>query len=118
MAGLFARLADGHLPPADANVSVLPAPSGARAVVVGGTAWHVVAADVDPAWVAAQVAHDPLVAPPAPARSGVQLVQSEQWEHHPRVQRALAPAPESRSGRHRTPAPCSRSGAGCAAAGK
>jgi hypothetical protein len=35
MAGLFARLADGHVPPAD----------------------------VDPAWVAAQVAHDPLAAP-------------------------------------------------------
>jgi hypothetical protein len=31
-----------------------------------------------------------LVAPPAPARSGVKLVQSEQWEHA-RVQRALAP---------------------------
>jgi GNAT superfamily N-acetyltransferase len=42
---------------------VLPAPSGARAVVVGGTAWHVVAADVDPAWVAAQVAADPIAAP-------------------------------------------------------
>ncbi|TFV53120.1 GNAT family N-acetyltransferase [Blastococcus sp. TF02A-35] len=36
---------------------------GARAVVVGGTAWHVVAADVDPSWAAAQVAHDPLAAP-------------------------------------------------------
>jgi GNAT superfamily N-acetyltransferase len=36
---------------------------GARAVVVGGTAWHVVAADVDPAWVAGAVAHDPLAAP-------------------------------------------------------
>jgi hypothetical protein len=38
MAGLFAGLAGGHVPPADADVSVLPAPSGARAVVVGGTA--------------------------------------------------------------------------------
>ena len=42
---------------------MLPAPLGARAVVVGGTGWHVVAADVDPAWVAAEVAHDPLAAP-------------------------------------------------------
>jgi GNAT superfamily N-acetyltransferase len=41
----------------------VPAPSGARALVVGGSAWHVVAADVDPEWVAAQVAHDPLAAP-------------------------------------------------------
>jgi GNAT superfamily N-acetyltransferase len=60
---LLARLAGGHVPPADASVSVLPAPLGARAVVVGGTAWHVVAADVDPAWVAAEVAHDPVAAP-------------------------------------------------------
>ncbi len=41
----------------------MPAPSGARAVVVGGTAWHVVAADVDPAWVAEAVADDPIAAP-------------------------------------------------------
>ena len=41
----------------------VPAPSGVRALVVGGTAWHVVAADVDPAWVAAQVASDPIEVP-------------------------------------------------------
>jgi GNAT superfamily N-acetyltransferase len=41
----------------------VPAPSGGRALVVGGTAWHVVAADVDPCWVAAQVADDPITAP-------------------------------------------------------
>ncbi|WP_104524138.1 hypothetical protein [Blastococcus atacamensis] len=44
-------------------MTVLPAPLGARAVVVGGTAWHVVAADVDPEWVAHQVAPDPIGAP-------------------------------------------------------
>ena len=44
-------------------MTVLPAPPGARAVVVGGTAWHVVAADVEPEWVAAQVADDPIGAP-------------------------------------------------------
>jgi GNAT superfamily N-acetyltransferase len=92
---------------------VLPAPSGARAVVVGATAWHVVAADVDPSWVTAQVADDPiaaplsarflaaladrvgaepgtldavLVAPPAVA-GGVPLVPAE--IDHPRVRRAL-----------------------------
>jgi len=91
----------------------------APALVVGGTAWHVVAADVDPAWVAAQVAHDPvaaplgarfltaladrvgaepgvldavLVAPAAPVRPGIVLVPAEVGDH-PRVQRAL---------RHRT----------------
>lgn len=63
MSGLLARLAGGHVPPADSSVTVLPAPSGARAVVVGGTAWHVVAADVDPDWVAAQTAADPIAAP-------------------------------------------------------
>ncbi|MCW2634331.1 MAG: uncharacterized protein JWQ99_698 [Blastococcus sp.] len=93
---------------------MLPAPAGARAVVVGGTAWHVVAADVDPTWVAAQVAGDPiaaplgarfltaladrvgaepgvldvvLVAPPAPVAPGLDLVRAEL--DHPRVRRAL-----------------------------
>ena len=42
---------------------MVPAPSGARAVVVGGTAWHLVGADVDPAWVADAVADDPVAAP-------------------------------------------------------
>ena len=95
-------------------MTVLPAPLGARAVVVGGSAWHVVAADVDPSWVAAAVAHDPiaaplgarflaaladrvgaepgsldavLVAPPAPAEVAVELVPAEL--DHPRVRRAL-----------------------------
>jgi GNAT superfamily N-acetyltransferase len=116
---LFRRLAAGETPPADASVTTVPAPLGAPALVVGGTAWHVVAADVDPAWVAAQVAHDPLaaplgarfltaladrvgvepgvldavlVAPPAPVRPGVPLVPAD-VDDHPRVQRAL---------RHRT----------------
>jgi GNAT superfamily N-acetyltransferase len=44
-------------------VTTVPAPSGARAVVVGGTAWHVVAADVDPAWVQEAVSDDPIAAP-------------------------------------------------------
>ena len=91
---------------------MLPAPSGARAVVVGGTAWHVVAADVDPKWIAAQVADDPIAAPlsarflaaladrvgaepgtldavlvaPAPAAE-LPLVRAE--VDHPRVRRAL-----------------------------
>jgi hypothetical protein len=63
LAGLFDRIAEGQVPPADASVTSLPAPLGARAVVVGGTAWHVVAADVDPSWVAESVAHDPIAAP-------------------------------------------------------
>jgi GNAT superfamily N-acetyltransferase len=91
---------------------VLPAPLGARAVVVGGSAWHVVAADVDPAWVAAEVAHDPIAAPlnarflsaladvvgyepgtldsvlvAPPGVSDLDLIPAE--VDHPRVQRAL-----------------------------
>ncbi len=60
---LLGRLAAGEVPPADGRVTTVPAPTGARAVVVGGTAWHVVAADVDPGWVADAVAHDPIAAP-------------------------------------------------------
>ena len=113
------RLAAGHVPPADARVTTVPAPLGARALVVGGTSWHVVAADVEPDWVAGQVAGDPvtaplgarflaalagrvgaepgvldavLVAPPAPARPGLDLVPVD-LAGHPRVERAL---------RHRT----------------
>jgi GNAT superfamily N-acetyltransferase len=94
----------------------VPAPLGARALVVGGTAWHIVAADVDPSWVAAEVAHDPvaaplgarflaaladrvdaepgvldavLVAPAPPAGPGVELVEVEPGPH-PRVRRAMA----------------------------
>jgi GNAT superfamily N-acetyltransferase len=94
-------------------VTVVPAPSGTRALVVGGTAWHVVAADVDPDWVRAAVAHDPIaaplgarflaaladrvgaepgvldavmVAPPPAAGPGLPLVAAE--VDHPRVRRA------------------------------
>jgi GNAT superfamily N-acetyltransferase len=91
---------------------VLPAPPGARAVVVGGTAWHVVAADVGAAWVAAEVAGDPIAAPlnarflsaladrvgyepgtldnllvAPPGDSSLELVPAE--IDHPRVARAL-----------------------------
>jgi GNAT superfamily N-acetyltransferase len=114
IAEILDRLARGDEPPADSSVTVLPTPPGARAIVVGGTAWHVVAADVDPAWVRAAVAHDPvaaplgarflaaladrvgvepgsldavLVAPGPPAGPGLELVPAE--VDHPRVRRAL-----------------------------
>ncbi|SCX57386.1 hypothetical protein SAMN03159343_3657 [Klenkia marina] len=46
-------------------MTVRPAPLGARAVVVGGTAWAWVAADVDPRWVQGWIAAapDPIAAP-------------------------------------------------------
>jgi GNAT superfamily N-acetyltransferase len=116
LAGLLGRLAAGETPPADAGVTTVPAPLGAPALVVGGTAWHVVAADVDPVWVADRVAADPvaaplgarflgaladevgaepgvldavLLAPPAPVAPGLPLVEQTPGEH-PRVARALA----------------------------
>ena len=93
-----------------------PAPLGAPAVVVGGTAWSWVAADVDPAWVDAWIAASPdpvaaplsarflaaladrtgvepgvvdavLVAPPAPVVPSLSL-QPLHAADHPRVQRA------------------------------
>jgi hypothetical protein len=121
LVALLDQLAVGDAPPADASVLTVPAPAlldGRRvgALVVGGTAWHVVAADVDPTWVAAQVADDPiaaplgarfltalaeqvgaepgvldavLVGPAAPAGPGLELAEVPPGEH-PRVQRAVA----------------------------
>ncbi|SSC25460.1 Hypothetical protein KLENKIAIHU_4084, partial [Klenkia terrae] len=109
-------LAAGEDPAADGSVTTQPAPLGARAVVVGGTAWAYVGADVDPAWVAAWVAASPdpvaaplsarflsaladetgvepgvvdavLVAPTAPVAPAIPL-QPLQAADHPRVQRA------------------------------
>ena len=109
-------MAAGEDPAADGSVTTQPAPLGARAVVVGGTAWAYVAADVDPAWVAAWVAASPdpvaaplsarflsvladetgvepgvvdavLVAPTAPVAPALPL-QPLQAADHPRVQRA------------------------------
>src|SRR3954470_21960202 len=115
LGGLLGRLAAGCAPAADARVTLLPAPGGERAIVVGGTAWHVVAADVEPEWVAQAVAHDPiaaplgarflaaladrvgaepgsldalLVGPPAPVEAALTLEPAD--SEHPRVQRARA----------------------------
>ena len=120
LSALLDRLAAGETPPADASVTTVPAPAvldgrRARALVVGGTGWHVVAADVDPGWVAAQVAHRPieaplgarflaaladrvgaepgvldavLVAPGPPVAPGLELVEAVP-DDHPRVRRAL-----------------------------
>ena len=69
---------------------MLPAPLGARAVVVGGTAWHVVAADVDPEWVAEAVTPDP-IAVPLGARFLAAL--ADRVGHEPGVLDALLVAP-------------------------
>ncbi|SDP36034.1 Acetyltransferase (GNAT) family protein [Klenkia soli] len=106
----------GDPPPADGTVTTRPAPLGAPAVVVGGTAWACVAADVDPGWVTAWIAASPdpvaaplsarflaaladetgvepgvvdavLVAPHVPVAPGLP-VQPLEAADHPRVQRA------------------------------
>jgi len=53
LAALLRAAVGGSPPPHDGRVIVVPAPRGARAAIVGFTGHHVVAADVDPAWVAA-----------------------------------------------------------------
>lgn len=54
LVALFADLARGNFPPADGRTAAMPAPTGAAAAVLAFTAHCVVAADVDPAWIAAQ----------------------------------------------------------------
>lgn len=54
LAQLFADLARGVYPPADGHTEPMPAPPGASAAVLAFTAHSVVAADVDPVWVAEQ----------------------------------------------------------------
>jgi GNAT superfamily N-acetyltransferase len=63
LAALLDEAARGRFPPPDGTLAVLPAPPGASMAVVGFTAHHVVAADVEPEWVAAQPPGDDLSAP-------------------------------------------------------
>jgi GNAT superfamily N-acetyltransferase len=52
LARVLADATRGAPPPVDGLTELVPAPSGARAAIVGFTGHHVVAADVDPVWVA------------------------------------------------------------------
>jgi GNAT superfamily N-acetyltransferase len=62
LAALLEDAARGRFPDPDGQVELLPA-AGAAAAVVGFTAHHVVAADVAPEWVSAQLPEDDLSAP-------------------------------------------------------
>jgi GNAT superfamily N-acetyltransferase len=66
VAVLLRRVADGHPPPADGSVTVLPQPPGPVAGILAFTEHHVVAADVDPDWVRRLLPHGDLSAPLAP----------------------------------------------------
>lgn len=63
LAALFAGVAAGRFPPADGAVRVLPHPGGPVAGVLSFTAHHLVVADVEPAWVHAQLPPGDLAAP-------------------------------------------------------
>jgi hypothetical protein len=63
LAALLEEAARGRFPPADGAVEVLPAPPGRSMAVVAFTAHHVIAADVEPEWVRAQLPAGDLSAP-------------------------------------------------------
>lgn len=67
LGALLAGVARGRFPPPDGSVTVLPQPSARDAGVFGFTAHAVIAADLDPAWVRAQLPPGDLSAPLAPA---------------------------------------------------
>ena len=106
----------GEFPPVDLRTEVVPQPPGPVAGLLAFTGHHVVAADVDPAWVASLLPDGDVVAPvqpafvaalaerlgrtfdaydlvlAAPALDGpppVDLVRVDDLSHHPRVARAL-----------------------------
>jgi hypothetical protein len=60
---LLQSAALGQFPPADGEVEVLPPPPGPADAVLAFTAHHVVAADVDPEWVAQTLRSDDVGAP-------------------------------------------------------
>lgn len=64
---LMAEVAEGRPPPADGEVEVLPQPPGPVAGILAFNAHHVIAADVDPAWVHERLQPWELSAPVAPA---------------------------------------------------
>lgn len=67
VADLLARAVRGEHPPEDGCTEVLPQPPGPVAAVLAFAAHHVVAADVDPAWVRARLPDGNLSAPVGPA---------------------------------------------------
>jgi len=65
LADLLRRAAAGDPPPADGSVTVLPQAPGPVAAVLAFTNHHVIAADVEPAWVHDRLAHGDMSAPVA-----------------------------------------------------
>jgi GNAT superfamily N-acetyltransferase len=67
VADLLARAARGEPPPDDGRTEVLPQPPGPVAAVLAFAGHHVVAADVDAAWVRERLPDGDLSAPVGPA---------------------------------------------------
>ena len=88
---LLRAVAQGSPPPVDGLVDVLPRPPGVRAAVLGFTGHHVIAADVDPAWVHARIAPWDLNAPFSPA---FLAALEEQVGGHANTQDAVLVAPD------------------------
>lgn len=63
---LFDAVIRGVFPPADGTTNVLPRPAGAIGAILSFTAHHIVAADIDPAWVETRCPRYDLQAPLAP----------------------------------------------------
>jgi hypothetical protein len=63
LADILRGIERGVFPAPDLSITVLPAPSDRDTCVIGLTAHIVVAADVDPAWVAEQLDLDDIAAP-------------------------------------------------------
>jgi GNAT superfamily N-acetyltransferase len=64
---LLSRAVAGRPPPEDGRTEVLPQPPGPVAAVLAFASHHVVAADVDPDWVAGRLPGGDLAAPVGPA---------------------------------------------------
>jgi GNAT superfamily N-acetyltransferase len=116
LAAVFANVAAGVFPPADGTIDVLPSPEGPVDALIALTGRHIIAADIDPAWVAERLrpgdfitpmsAHfigelaakirgrpvvlDALLCAPSGAAPSIELSEVDALREHPRVAVALA----------------------------
>jgi GNAT superfamily N-acetyltransferase len=81
LAALLRDVAAGCFPPADGQVTVLPAPAARDAGVLGFTAHAVIFIDADPAWVVSQLPPDDLAAPLSPAFLQVLCARTHRQAH-------------------------------------
>lgn len=123
LAAILDAAGRGRFPPFDAGIEVIPRATGAVVAVVAFSGHHVIAADVEPEWVAARCPADDLSAPMSPAflealgkKLGAQpgahdlllsglgrgetpslLLRSVEAAAHPRVRRSMRYRPDTRA---------------------